>query len=101
MEAKELLLNRFVIRLLAPKDQIKEVSGLRVLEDFFLRLIQKNLCEVIYIICSFVLLTQNVEISMLKQNLRGETLDIVKRTKSVNFLKTKGSVVLEREKRHK
>lgn len=35
MEAKELLLNRSVIRLLAPKDQIKEVSGLRILEDFF------------------------------------------------------------------
>lgn len=48
-----------------------------------------------------MLLRQNVEISMLKQNLRGETLDIVKRTKSVKFLKTKGSVVLEREKRHK
>lgn len=46
-------------------------------------------------------LRQNVEISMLKQNLRGETLDIVKRIKSVNCLKTKGNAVLEREKRHK
>lgn len=44
-------------------------------------------------------LRQNVEISMLKQNFRGETLDIVKN--SVNCLKTKGSTVLEREKRHK
>ena len=42
-------------------------------------------------------LRQNVDLSMLKQNLRGETLDIVKRIKSGNCLKTKGSVVLERK----
>ena len=42
-------------------------------------------------------LRKNVEISMLKQNLRGETSDTVKRIKSGNCLKIKGSVVLERK----